>query len=86
MSGSARFQSTGVCMVHMECLTHQWYVLVLTTLVIDAPDSGGTLLQYHFSASAASALGFLLFWRFSFNCALNRLFCSSARQTQPIKQ
>ena len=79
MSGSASLQSAGVCMVHMACLTHQWYVLVLTTLVLDAPDAGGTFFQAHFSASSASALCFFLFWRFLFDY-------SSARQTQPIKQ
>ena len=74
MSGSASLQSAGVYMVHMACLTHQWYVLVLTTLVLNAPDAGGALFQAHFSASAASALVFLIFWRFSFNCAVQLAF------------
>ena len=61
-------------MVHMACLTHQWYVLVLTTLVLNAPDAGGTFFQAHLYASAASALGFLLFWSFLFNCAVKSAF------------
>ena len=64
MSGSARLKSAGMCMFHMACLTHQWYVLVLTTLVLDATDAGGTFFQAHLSASDASELGFLIFWRF----------------------
>ena len=64
MSVSASLHSAGVCMVHMACLTHQWYVLVFTPLVLDAPDAGGNLFQSHFSASAASALSFLIFWSF----------------------
>ena len=74
MSRSASLQSVGVCMVHMACLTHQWYVLVLTTLVPNAPDAGGTFFQAHLYASAASALGFLLFWSFLLNCAFKSAF------------
>ena len=59
MSGSVRLQLAIVCMVHMACLTYQWYVLVLKNLVLDAPDAGGDFFQVHFSATAVSAFGFL---------------------------
>ena len=86
MSGSSSLQSTSVCMFHMECLMHQWDVLALTTLVLDAPDTGGTFFQVHFSASVASALVFFSFDIFRLTVQLIRRFCSSDHQTQPVKQ